>query len=179
MKRLRMSRAPILLDFKSRPRGGGILGLIVLSLGGAGAVFAGMQFRASSHTLSGLELRLDAIESAHKAGMGSVAAGTVEEAGPVVAELSAPWSLLLQELEAASQEVGGSIAVLAVEPDREKGRIRIVAEARDLPTALAYIERLQKSHALRFPMLDSHEVRTEDHAQPVRFQLSAEWMKSS
>ena len=70
---------------------------------------------------------------------------------------------------------GHGVAVLAVEPDREKGRIRIVAEARDLPTALAYIERLQKSRALRFPMLDSHEVRTDDHDQPVRFQLSAEW----
>ncbi len=172
-----MNRAPILLDFETRQRSGGIAGMIILSLGAVGAVLAGMQFRASSQTLSGLELRLDAIESAHKAGMGSVAAGAAEEAAPVVTELGAPWSLLLQELEAASQEEGGSIAVLAVEPDREKGRVRIVAEARDLPTALAYIVRLQKSRALRFPMLDSHEVRTEDHEQPVRFQLSAEWMK--
>jgi hypothetical protein len=174
-----MNGQPILLDFKMRRRQGGILGGIVLTIGAAGAVLAGIQFRSSSLTLSGLELRLEDIESARKAGMGTVSAGTAEEAGPVVTELSAPWSLLLQELETASQEVGGSIAVLAVEPDREKGRIRIVAEARDLPTALAYIERLQKSRALRFPMLDSHEVRTEDHDQPVRFQLSAEWMRSS
>jgi hypothetical protein len=174
-----MNRAPILLDFKTRSRGGGILGLVILSLGGAGAVFAGMQFRASSLTLSGLELRLDAVEAAHKAGMGPVMAGAAEEAAPVVAELGAPWSLLLQELESASQEVGGSIALLAIEPDRKKGRIRIVAEARDLPTVLEYIERLQKSRALRFPMLDNHEVRTEDREQPVRFQLSAEWMNGS
>jgi hypothetical protein len=52
-----------------------------------------------------------------------------------------------------------------------------VAEARDLPSALLYVERLQKSNALRFPILDSHEVRTEDKDQPVRFQLSAEWRK--
>ena len=137
-----------------------------------------MQFHASSLTLSGLELRLGDIESARSAGMGTVSAGTAEEAGPLVTELGAPWSLLLQELETASQDIGGAVAVLAVEPDREKGRVRIVAEARDLPTALAYIERLQKSNALRFPMLDSHEVRTEDHDQPVRFQLSAEWRNS-
>jgi hypothetical protein len=87
--------------------------------------------------------------------------------------------MLLQELEAASHDEAGSVAVLAVEPDREKGRIRIVAEARNLGMALAYIERLQKSHALRFPMLDSHEIRVEDRDQPVRFQMSAEWKTAS
>jgi hypothetical protein len=170
-----MNAQPILLDFKMRRRPGGILGIIVLTFGAAGAVLAGIQFHASSLTLSGLELRLEDIESARSAGMGTVSAGAAEESGPVVTELGAPWSLLLQELESASQDIGSAVAVLAVEPDREKSRVRIVAEARDLPTALTYIERLQKSNALRFPMLDSHEVRTEDRDQPVRFQLSAEW----
>jgi hypothetical protein len=170
-----MNGQPILLDFKMRRRQGGILGIIVLTFGAAGALLAGIQFHSSSLTLSGLELHLEDIESARNAGMGTVSAGAAEEAGPVVTELGAPWLLLLQELESASQDIGSAVAVLAVEPDREKGRVRIVAEARDLPTALIYIERLQKSNALRFPMLDSHEVRTEDHDQPVRFQLSAEW----
>jgi hypothetical protein len=85
---------------------------------------------------------------------------------------------LLEELETASHDAADSIAVLGVEPDREKGRIRIVAEARDLQLALAYIERLQKSRVLRYPMLDSHEVRTEDRDRPVRFQLSADWKAS-
>jgi hypothetical protein len=174
-----MSARPLLLDFKARRRHGGIAGAFVLSLGVAGAVYAGMQFHASNQTLSGLELRLDAMESRHGAGLGAVAAGAAEEAAPLVTELGAPWSLLLQELETASQDIGGSVAVLAVEPDRQKGRVRIVAEAHDLPAALAYIERLQKSQALRFPMLDSHEVRTEDRDQPVRFQLSAEWRNIS
>jgi hypothetical protein len=169
---------PILLDFKTRRRQGGILGGIVLTVGAAGAVIAAVQFHSSSQTLAGLELRLEDIESARNAGMGTVSAGAAEEAAPVVAALGAPWSMLLQELELASQDIGGAVAVLAVEPDRDKGRVRIVAEARDLPTSILYIERLQKSNVLRFPMLDSHEVRTEDHEQPVRFQLSAEWKKS-
>jgi hypothetical protein len=169
----------MLLDFKGQRRRGGIVGAIVLMCGALGAAFAAMQFHESRQTLSGLELRLDAIESRRNAGMGPVAAGVVEEAEPLVGEVGAPWSVLLQELETASHDSGGAVAVLAVEPDREKGRIRIVAEARDLPTALAYIERLQKSNALRYPMLDSHEVRTEDRDQPVRFQLSAEWNGNS
>ncbi len=173
-----MKGQPILLDFKMRPRQGGFVGGFVLAFGAAGAVLAGIQFHASNQTLAGLELRLEDIETARNAGRGTVSAGAAEEAAPVVAELGAPWSLLLQELESASQDIGGAVAVLAVEPDRDKGRVRIVAESRDLPTALLYIERLQKSNALRFPMLDSHEVRTEDHEQPVRFQLSAEWKNS-
>ena len=173
-----MNGQPILLDFKMRRRQGGILGGIVLAIGAAGAVLAGIQFHSSSQTLAGLELRLEDMESARSAGMGTVSAGAAEEAAPVVAALGAPWSMLLQELESASQDIGGAVAVLAVEPDRDKGRVRIVAEAHDLPTALLYIERLQKCNALRFPMLDSHEVRTEDHDQPVRFQLSAEWRNS-
>ena len=174
-----MKAQPILLDFKMRPRQGGIVGGIVLAFGAAGAVLAGIQFHASNQTLAGLELRLEDIESARNVGRGTVSTGAAEEAAPVVAELGAPWSMLLEELESASQDIGGAIAVLAVEPDRDKGRLRIVAEARDLPTALLYVERLQKSKALRFPMLDSHEIRTDDHDQPVRFQLSAEWNTAS
>ena len=172
-----MNAQPILLDFKPRRRQGGIVGIIVLTCGAAGALLAGIQFHSSRLTLAGLELRLGDLESAHDSRMGTVSAGTAEEAGPVVTELGAPWSLLLQELESASQDLASAVAVLAVEPDREKGRVRIVAEARDLPSALLYVERLQKSNALRFPILDSHEVRTEDKDQPVRFQLSAEWRK--
>ena len=170
-----MSAQPLLLDFKARPRRGGIAGAALLLLGTAGVLYMGVQFRAASLTREGLELRLDSLTSARSKEAGAARPGAAEEAGPLVGELAAPWSLLLQELETATQDIGGTVAVLAVEPDREKGKIRIVAEARDLATALAYIERLQKSRALRFPMLDSHEVRTEDKEQPVRFQLTAEW----
>ncbi len=152
-----------------------MVGIVFILLGFIGMALVGLQFRASSLARAGLELRLDALTAARSAAAGSAHLNNAEEAGPMVAELGAPWSLLLQELETASQDVGSSVAVLAVEPDRVKGRVRIVAEAKDLPTVLAYIVRLQKSHALRFPMLDSHERRTEDHDQPVRFQLSAEW----
>ena len=169
----------MLLDFKARPRSGGILGAAFMLLGLTGVVLVGLQFHAASVARAGLELRLDSLTAARSAAAGSMRSNNSEEAGPLVSELGAPWSLLLQELETASQDLGSSVAVLAVEPDRVKGRIRIVAEAKDLPTALAYIERLQKSHALRFPMLDSHERRMEDHDQPVRFQLSAEWRSAS
>ena len=170
-----MSAQPLLLDFQSRPRRGGLIGAVILVAGSVGAAAAGVAFHDSSLKREGLELRIAALETARNAKLGSAAALPAEESMPVVNVLGAPWALLLQELEAASHDEAGDVAVLGVEPDREKGRIRIVAEARNLKAALAYIDRLQKSHALRYPILDSHEIRTEDRDQPVRFQLSADW----
>jgi len=37
------------------------------------------------------------------------------------------------------------------------------------------VQRLQVSDALRYPMLESHEVQTRDPEKPVRFQIRAEW----
>jgi hypothetical protein len=41
------------------------------------------------------------------------------------------------------------------------------------------VQRLRKAQALRYPMLDSHELRTEDKDRPVRFQVSADWSDAS
>ncbi len=90
-------------------------------------------------------------------------------------ELAIPWSRLLAELESASQDVASTVALLQVEPDPSKHQVRITAEARTLPDALAYLERLQKSSLLRFPMLDSHELRKDDPEHPIRVKLTAEW----
>jgi hypothetical protein len=165
----------MLLDFKPRPRFGGLLGSIILLAGFACACATGVVFAHASASREALELRLAALTSAHEHRISAADSSRAADAAPLLRELAAPWSLLLQELETASRDVGGAVALLAVEPDRDKGRLRVTAEAKDLNEALTYIERLQKSRALKFPMLDSHEIRTDDKDQPVRFQLSAEW----
>jgi hypothetical protein len=170
-----MSPRPLLLDFQERPRRGGWTGAVLLLTGICAVATTGWQFRELMQKRAGLELRLEALEASRATNGSAASSSALEDPAPVINSLGAPWSLLLQELESASHDSTGSVAVLAVEPDKEKGRIRIVAEARDLGMALAYIQRLQKSRALRFPMLDSHEIRTDDREQPVRFQLSADW----
>jgi hypothetical protein len=67
------------------------------------------------------------------------------------------------------------VAILAIEPDHAKHRVKVTAEARNLPMALSYVGRLRKTRVLRYPMLDSHEVRADDREHPVRFELSADW----
>ena len=87
--------------------------------------------------------------------------------------------MLLAELESASNDDTGKVALLSVEPDHVKHRVKVTAEARTLELAIAYVERLQKTAVLRFPMLDSHELKTDDKDHPVRFQVSAEWSDAS
>jgi len=53
--------------------------------------------------------------------------------------------------------------------------VRITGESRDLPLVLAYVQRLQSSAMLRYPMLDTHDVKIDDPQRPIRFALTAEW----
>ena len=90
-------------------------------------------------------------------------------------ELGTQWTSLLTELEAASRDSADQVALLSVEPDHTKRYVRITGESRDLPRVLAYVQRLQTSALLRYPMLESHDVKTDDPQRPVRFAMTAEW----
>jgi hypothetical protein len=126
---------------------------------------------------AGLELRRAAIAESqnHARSAQSVAGLNAQNAEKTVLELGTPWSQLLKELEDASGDTSGNIALLSVEPDHSKHRVRVTAEARTLALALAYVERLRKAPVIRYPMLDSHELRKDDKDHPVRFQVSADW----
>jgi hypothetical protein len=91
------------------------------------------------------------------------------------ADLATPWTPLLAELEQASKDSQGEVALLGVEPDHAKHNVRVTAEARTLALALAYVQRLQSSHSLAYPMLDRHEIRADDAQHPVRFELTGDW----
>jgi hypothetical protein len=98
-----------------------------------------------------------------------------QSAAQAAQDLATPWTALLAELETASKDSQGEVALLGVEPDHGKHSVRVSAEARSLPLALAYVERLQVSRFLEYPMLERHEVRADDPQHPVRFELSGVW----
>jgi hypothetical protein len=151
-------------------------GAVLLAAGLTGALLVLADYRGEWAHREGLELRVAQLHSVRTGRKpDKVAERAADEARVAYAELMTPWSLLLRELELASAQSNGTVAVLGVEPDRDKGQVRVIAEARTLPVALAYVERLQKSQALRYPMLESHEVQAKDPQQPVRFQIRADW----
>src|SRR6185312_12723260 len=158
-----MTRACIELDLsRTKPRLNR-RGLVLLVFGIAGVALVVMDYRGSFARRAALELRLDPSPITRIARKPDKAAErALQDVRTASGELMTPWSRLLQELELASADTGGSVAVLGVEPDRDKHQVRVLAEARTLDVALAYVKRLQESEALRYPMLESHEVQAKD-----------------
>jgi len=166
--------APIALDFFAPPPRSRSLGFVLCVAGFLGCAALGYDFQAKLVARDSLEAHLAATVRPHhvltpNASRNAVAAAAIEK------QLLVPWSRLLGELEAASQDLASTVSLLEVEPDAAKHVVRITAEARTLSDALAYLERLQKSPVLRYPMLDSHELRKDDPEHPIRVKLSAEW----
>lgn len=166
--------ALVALDFAALPRRSRVPGILLCALGALGCVGLAYDFQTRLVERDRLEARLGATVRPHRKTnpdtlRNAATATTIEK------ELVIPWSLLLAELEGASQDVASTVSLLEVTPDAAKHVVRITAEARTLPDALAYLERLQKSTVLRFPMLDSHELRKDDPEHPIRVKLTAEW----
>jgi hypothetical protein len=172
-----MSAPLLLVDFQGTRRSGGAVGAVIAALGVLAIGGAWLQLRGVAAQREGLELRREALARATNRGtqLAQIQGLGSQETVKTVRALATPWSRLLAELEAASSDNTGTVAILAIEPDNGKHRVKVTAEARTLPVALAYVRRLKKTGILRYPMLDSHEVRADDREHPVRFQLSADW----
>jgi hypothetical protein len=170
-------RALVQIDFVRPAHRFSVLGVLLLAFGLISAAAVGLQYHAVQMRRAALELRLAALMLAQQRVPQDADARLhqSERSDLAARELATPWTALLAELERASQDSRGQIALLGVEPDHAKHRVHIIAESRDLALALAYVQRLQASHLLRYPMLDSHEVRQDDAQHPVRFELTSDW----
>jgi len=174
--------APMLeLDFVRQHPVGGLRGIAFVLAGALGLGLVGVQLHDLGEQKAGLELRREQLaRSAHPGKAVSSIVGLGErDTVKTVRELTTPWSQLLAELESASADTSGNIAVLSIEPDHAKHRVRVTAEARSLGLAIAYVQRLRKTQVLHFPMLDNHEIKKDDKDHPVRFQISADWSDAS
>jgi hypothetical protein len=173
------TRRPIELDFTQRTKRNRY-GLALLAIGVVGLVGVMSDYRDIAGQAEEIDWRLANVRGSTKVRAPDAATLRADqEATQAVADLRTPWSALLEELERAGADSDGSIALLDVEPDREKHEVRILAEAPTLNAALAYVRRLQESQALRYPMLESHEIRQKDPQRPVRFQIRADWRGAS
>ncbi len=173
-----MSAPPLIsVDFSGRRAPLTLASTLLLIAGALAITGAFLMYRQLEAARAGLELKVAEVNRhTHRdPAQDTRNANLTQEIVKVAAELTTPWTRLLAELEGASHDSAGDIALLSVEPDESKHLVRVTGESRDLPRVLAYVGRLQSSALLRYPMLDSHEARTEDPQHPVRFALSAEW----
>jgi hypothetical protein len=172
-------RSAIQLDFAGRRRGTSWPGALLLALGIGAAAAVLLECHVMGERRAGLELRLGAlnrIRTPQASGRDATADARIALGVRQAAlDLATPWTRLLSELEQASKDSQGQVALLGVEPDHAKHNVRVSAEARTLALALAYVERLQSSRSIEYPMLDRHEIRADDAQHPVRFELTGEW----
>ena len=170
-----MKPVRLVVDFVPASRAPGPAALALLAAGVIAMGWGLWAYQTSVDEAAGLNLRLaDATGNrtpTSTAGNDRV----VAEAQRVASELQTPWNALLDDLETATAAGKGDIALVSVEPDRAHERVKLVAEARSLPAALQYVQRLQHNKAVRDGLLESHQVRTDVTERPVRVQVSAAW----
>ena len=166
---------PVKLDFVAPVHQAPLAGAALCAVGLAAALALGLAFDRKLAERNRLDAALGATAQPRHSAPTPESLKRAAEAATVERELSIPWTRLLAELEAASHDSAANVSLLQVEPDPAKQLVRITAEVRALPDALAYLKRLQKSALLRYPMLESHERRKDDPDHPLLIKLSAEW----
>lgn len=172
---MRRPPRPVRLDAVAQVHQAPLAGGALFVAGLAAALALGLAFDRALDERSRLDAALAGTAPPRHSAPTPESLKSATEAAAVERELGVPWTRLLGELEAASHDSAASVSLLLVEPDPAKQLVRITAEVRTLPDALAYLRRLQKSEVLRYPMLESHERRKDDPEHPLRIKLSAEW----
>jgi Tfp pilus assembly protein PilN len=81
------------------------------------------------------------------------------------------WMPLLSALESAQSE---HVALLSIEPDQNKHKLTISAEAKDRTAMFAYVKLLQNDTRISNVYIKRHDVQTSAEGQPIRFEIEAE-----
>ena len=172
------------LDYCAAPRARSV-GTMLLLIGVLLASVALFEYREVREELSMQEMQIAEIRQSAKRNAtgerrdssgGDVAAAAQElkTAHQALQRLAFRWEDLFGALESAP---ANGVALLAVEPDPEKGLVKITAEARSAEDMLEYVERLQKVDRLADVMLANHQLKTSEPLQPMRFVVVASWLR--
>jgi hypothetical protein len=90
----------------------------------------------------------------------------------IAAQLNARWQPAFDAINAARSD---KIALLAFDAHQTKRQLKLVAEARRLADAVAFVEALQQQPDTVRAALTQHEIREDSNEKPVRFHITLEW----
>jgi hypothetical protein len=90
-----------------------------------------------------------------------------------VEALTLPWNELLQGIEKSDMQ---DIALLSLEPNGKKQQVTISGEAKNLQTALSYIQKLEAQPILEKVYLQKYNIDEANLFKPVKFTLIAQWL---
>lgn len=178
-----MTLRPIGLDFVHPTGRGSRLSPWLLIAGVAGALAAATYQRHVGQEVAARESRLSELRAMANRSAPALSPQEsdtpelreqIKKANTVLQQMNVPWSDLFAAIEAAENN---TVALLAVQPDARNRSVQVAGEGRDLPSILAYLERLERSGRLRDVVLLTHEVKIKEPGQPVAFTLSATWQE--
>ena len=90
----------------------------------------------------------------------------------IAAQLNAGWQPAFDALAATHSS---KIALLSLDAVQAKRQIKLVAEARHLADAVAFVEALQQQPGILSAALTQHEILADADQKPVRFHITLEW----
>lgn len=165
------------LDYQRRPTNR--LGWALLFIGALAAAGASLASWQQGQSLGALQEQLTRLERERLAARSSAS----READPLIHRelpetkeveglLNRRWSQLFDAMEGARS---ADIALLSLEPEADRGTLRLTAEARSKETMLAYLAQLEQTPVLHNPVLVEHRIQRQDPQRPIRFALQASW----
>jgi len=173
-----VSRMRLQLDFVRSRRRYTWLGAVLLSGGIVLAGFSVQQHFAAEAEIAALERELARLARGAGGAGGEPKVdfdrlrARIVLANQVVRKKTVPWDGLFRDIENASDD---KIGLLAVQPDAATGVVRITGEARDAAALTDYITRLEAQPSLQNVHLAEHEIKLNQGHPVVRFNLNATW----
>lgn len=162
-------------DFHARPSRPGTPGIALALLGAAALAWSVSNLQAARATGAGLAMQIAALEQArpHQAAKPVVQADSPAHIAQtrIASQLGYSWQPAFDALAAARSK---KIALLSLEAVQSKAQLKLVAEARQLADAVAYIDTLQQQPGVKRAALIQHELRADDAQKPVRFSILVE-----
>jgi hypothetical protein len=150
------------------------LGVVLLLVGALALAWATGQWLAArtsevklAHAIRQLQQRPAPARPATRA---DTAAQTARDR--IAAQLNAGWQPAFDALAATRSS---KIALLSLDATHAKRQIKLVAEARQLADAVAFVEALQQQSGILHAALTQYEIQADADQKPVRFHITLEW----
>ena len=167
--------ARLYFDFHAQPSRPGKLGILLALVGIAAVVWAGINWQTARTAEAEVAKQIAAIEQtkpirATPSNTRADNAALVTQAR-IAAQLGYTWQPAFDALAATHNS---KVALVSLDAVQAKSQLKLVAEARQLADAVAFIDALQQQPGVKRAALVQHEVQTGDAQKPVRFNILVE-----
>lgn len=162
-------------DFHVRPSRPGKLGVTLALAGVAALAWAWTNLQTARATEARLTTQIAALKQAQPRAAAQSVTRTDDTAlaaqTRIEAQLKYSWQPAFDALAAARSK---KIALISLDANQAKSQLKLVAEARQLADAVAFIDALQQQPGVKHAELIQHELQTDDAQKPVRFNILME-----